>query len=242
MTAREVATWLISRPAANRAEPLFLANLNLHGLYVQEKDDDFRSFTASAARVLIDGWPVLALAGAKDFRLFRPKFRVGSTDWLDELLRQGGCLSIVSVGGEPEVAARIPEVLASRLGSNEWHSFDGFVFGWRASSNGSEIDLTEALQRADLVLVGMGMPRQEEWILRHAHLSPGAVLANVGGCLDYYAGTQTLAPRWIGSIGIEWLYRLIRSPRRLFRRYIIEPVELLGLTVYRLFRNRIGEK
>ncbi|WP_258072339.1 WecB/TagA/CpsF family glycosyltransferase [Rathayibacter sp. AY1E9] len=52
-----------------------------------------------------------------------------------------------------------------------------------------------------------------------------------GGCLDYIAGTQALAPRWMGALGVEWLFRLARDPRRLAARYLLEPLQLLRIVL-----------
>ena len=78
----------------------------------------------------------------------------------------------------------------------------------------------------DMVIVGMGMPRQEEWIERVQHRIPTRVLVPTGAYLDYQVGEQTLPPRWMGRAGLEGVYRLFRSPRRLAYRYLLEPLVL----------------
>jgi N-acetylglucosaminyldiphosphoundecaprenol N-acetyl-beta-D-mannosaminyltransferase len=82
--------------------------------------------------------------------------------------------------------------------------------------------------RPDIVLVGMGMPRQEIWVLENqAKLGP-CVTFTVGGAFDYEAGVQRPSPRWMGQVGMEWLFRLMVDPQRLFTRYCVEPWHLLG--------------
>jgi N-acetylglucosaminyldiphosphoundecaprenol N-acetyl-beta-D-mannosaminyltransferase len=79
----------------------------------------------------------------------------------------------------------------------------------------------------DVVMVGMGMPRQEAWVVRnHALIKPCAIFT-VGAAFDYEAGVQKAAPRWMGRLGVEWLFRLVVDPMRLFRRYCIEPWSLI---------------
>jgi len=71
------------------------------------------------------------------------------------------------------------------------------------------------------------MPRQEKWVLRNrARLKVNAILT-AGACFDYVAGAIPTPPRWMGQLGLEWLYRLVSEPRRLWRRYLVEPVYLL---------------
>ncbi len=73
----------------------------------------------------------------------------------------------------------------------------------------------------DLLLVGLGVPRQEEWIESHrVHLGP-CVYWSVGALFEYDVGTLNRCPSWMGRMGMEWLYRLLSEPRRLWKRYLI---------------------
>ena len=88
-----------------------------------------------------------------------------------------------------------------------------------------------------ILLVGMGMPRQEAWIVRnHSALGPCAIFS-VGAAFDYEAGAQRAAPRWMGKVGLEWLFRLAADPGRLFTRYCIEPWFLVRRALADLFRT-----
>src|SRR5215204_1097747 len=73
---------------------------------------------------------------------------------------------------------------------------------------------------ADIVLVGRGCPRQERWVALHRGLLPVPMLA-VGAAFDYIAGNITRPPKVMQRIGLEWLFRLVQEPRRLFRRYLV---------------------
>lgn len=77
------------------------------------------------------------------------------------------------------------------------------------------------LAQADVLLVGMGAPRQERWIQAHAAATSATVVMGVGGLFDYYAGNIPRAPLWMRRSGLEWLFRLLQEPRRLARRYLI---------------------
>ena len=72
------------------------------------------------------------------------------------------------------------------------------------------------------------MPRQELWIVQNLAALPDAVILPVGAAFDYEAGAQKAAPRWMGPLGLEWLFRLAADPRRLFVRYCVEPWFLIG--------------
>ena len=80
----------------------------------------------------------------------------------------------------------------------------------------------------NILFVGMGSPRQERWIIDNLeHLEANVVIA-VGGCMDLFAGEIPNAPRWMGPLLLEWLFRLLSEPRRLWKRYLVEPWFLLA--------------
>jgi N-acetylglucosaminyldiphosphoundecaprenol N-acetyl-beta-D-mannosaminyltransferase len=85
----------------------------------------------------------------------------------------------------------------------------------------------------------MGMPRQETWVVRNYEALPDCVVFTVGGAFDYEAGAQVPAPRWIGQLGLEWLFRLATRPG-LFGRYLIEPWSLVGPAIGDLVRAARG--
>jgi N-acetylglucosaminyldiphosphoundecaprenol N-acetyl-beta-D-mannosaminyltransferase len=229
MSAAEVTTLIIGRAADS---PLLLGNLNLHGLYMYYTDDSFRSFCDQADLVLVDGWPLKLLARGNGGRRIRSVPRVGSTDWLFPIVAADPELTIVAVGGSPHVAKAAAARVKEQTSELTWLAFDGFDF-LGATEESRELGLAGALAAADLVIVGMGMPAQERWILEHRGLIPRAVVANVGGCLDYMVGAQPLAPRWLGPLGLEWLFRLLWNPRRLAHRYLVEPLGLLRILIRR---------
>ncbi len=88
--------------------------------------------------------------------------------------------------------------------------------------------------KADIVLVAKGAPLQEKWIDRHRHKISAPVVMGVGGLFDFYSGNIPRAPIWMREIGVEWIYRLIQEPQRMWRRYIIGN----PLFLFRVFRWR----
>jgi N-acetylglucosaminyldiphosphoundecaprenol N-acetyl-beta-D-mannosaminyltransferase len=94
--------------------------------------------------------------------------------------------------------------------------------------------------RPDVVWVGLGMPKQERWIINaHRHL-PGVSLVGVGAAFDWLAGTTPMAPQWMRDRGLEWLFRLVREPRRLWRRYAYNNPAFMVLLTGRYLRTKVG--
>ena len=89
-------------------------------------------------------------------------------------------------------------------------------------------DVLERISRfnPDLLVLGMGVPRQFDWLLRHRQHLDVPLIVMTGGYFDFAAGTRSRAPQWMRRIGLEWLHRLLHEPRRLWRRY------LLGIPVF----------
>jgi N-acetylglucosaminyldiphosphoundecaprenol N-acetyl-beta-D-mannosaminyltransferase len=75
--------------------------------------------------------------------------------------------------------------------------------------------------RADVLLVALGAPKQDTWIADHKDELGTTVAVGVGGLLDFYSGRVQRAPAWIRELGMEWLYRFLQEPRRMWRRYFV---------------------
>ena len=81
----------------------------------------------------------------------------------------------------------------------------------------------------DLVIACFGCPKQEKWIYENYQKYDGTVSICAGATVDFLAGNVSRAPTWMSEHGLEWLYRFIQEPKRLFKRYFIDDVKVLGL-------------
>jgi N-acetylglucosaminyldiphosphoundecaprenol N-acetyl-beta-D-mannosaminyltransferase len=91
---------------------------------------------------------------------------------------------------------------------------------------------------ADIVWVGLGMPKQELWMHRVKGRLAGVALIGVGAAFDFLAGRVRQAPPWMQRAGLEWLFRLSQEPRRLWRRYILNNPAFLALMAAQIVRHR----
>lgn len=218
MTEHDVVELVLARPA----EPVRVANINLRAVQAYHRDPVFRAYTDEAQVVLADGFPIWRALHQAHPELGR-EYRVGSSDWLFALLAADPDVIVCAVGAAPESARRAAERARSLAPAITWLGYDGYGLD---PVDPDQPALDDAMARADLVLVGMGMPAQEQWIREHQHLMTHGVVANVGGCLDYLSGEQVHTPRWIGRLGFEWAYRLVRDPVKILPRVTKEPAQV----------------
>ena len=85
---------------------------------------------------------------------------------------------------------------------------------------------------ADFVWVGLGAPKQEKWMAEHQGKVKGLMIG-VGAGFDYFAGNIKRAPQWMQKANLEWLYRLLQDPKRLFKRYFVTNIEFIWNAVIR---------
>lgn len=136
-----------------------------------------------------------------------------------ELSTQRGW-EIFLLGGSPGVAAKASERLSARIrGLKVIGTEHGYHQDSQTDPKGETrvVNALIALQ-PDLLLVGMGSPKQEAFIVKLKQHLPKTIMIGVGGSLDVWAGTVARAPKWMSDLHLEWLYRMIRQPAR-FRRF-----------------------
>lgn len=89
----------------------------------------------------------------------------------------------------------------------------------------------------DILIVGLGTPKQEKFIYRNKELLNVPISLGVGASIDFEAGTQKRAPVWMSKCGLEWFYRLCREPHRLFKRYLIDDIKVIKL-IWKYRKNK----
>jgi N-acetylglucosaminyldiphosphoundecaprenol N-acetyl-beta-D-mannosaminyltransferase len=216
--------------AIERRERTIVAHHNLHSVYLYHRDARMRALYRQAGCVHIDGMPLVFVGRLLGLDL-RREHRVTYVDWVRPLLAfaAGKGFRVFYVGSAPGVAERAAATLQQEIPGLQIATHHGYI-GTRVGDADNEQVIAAIQQYApDILMVGMGMPRQEHWILDNlARINAHAILTS-GACMDYVAGVVPTAPRWMGRAGIEWLFRLWSEPSRLWRRYLLEPWYLLFL-------------
>lgn len=208
----------IDRLAAAQ-RPALVNNVNIHACNIACKDSEFREILNASDAVFCDGFGVKLGARLLGKQLGQ---RMTPPDWVDELFklcaRRRYC--VFFIGDTDEVVslfARNVKEKHRHLRIMGWHN------GFFTAGADEEIRIMNEInrQRPDIILTAMGMPRQEKWAWRaRGRLGKGVIIAT-GALFRWYTGYQKRAPFWMTQYGFEWLARLVFSPVKLFKRYVI---------------------
>jgi N-acetylglucosaminyldiphosphoundecaprenol N-acetyl-beta-D-mannosaminyltransferase len=217
-----------------------VANHHLHSARLIRDDPPMRDFYAAADTIVIDGMPLVWFGRALGHRLER-RHRITCVDSIPALLARAATSgwSTYVLASAPDVHDRGMAVVRDRFPGLDVQGHHGWFEMGSADDDRVLAEICAA--RPDLLLVGMGMPRQERWLsarLRELRAADVGVVVTVGGWLDYEAGARATPPRWMGRLGFEWLARLVDEPRRLGHRYLVEPWALAPTAVRELWRAR----
>ena len=194
---------------------------NVDHLVLLEEDARLREAYASASLVLADGMLVVWASHLLGTPL---REKISGSDLIRPLLERAADSgwSVYLIGGGEGVAARAAEAMKRDAVGLRVVGIDARPIDLDGGSpTHDELVVGVKAARPDLVLLALGCPKQEIVMQRIAAAVRPAVCIGVGAGLDFVAGTLPRAPRWVSSSGLEWLYRLAREPRRLWRRYLL---------------------
>jgi N-acetylglucosaminyldiphosphoundecaprenol N-acetyl-beta-D-mannosaminyltransferase len=219
LTEEQVVDLVLSRLGAGRGG--WVATLNVDICQAALRDPALCELLASAPLAVPDGMPLLWAARLLGTRLAA---RVTGSSLIFTLSEAaaGRGRSVYLLGGEPGVPEQAGRELSRRYPGLIVAGADAPPPGFDASDEGIEAVLGKLTAAApDIVYVGMGFPKQERLIARLAPALPGAWFVACGAAIPFAAGALPRAPRWMQRAGLEWLFRLLSEPRRLFRRYVV---------------------
>lgn len=225
---RQVLEWI-----KNSEKKYYIVTPNPEGVMLARKDIEFKKILNQADLAIPDGaglvWAGKILGKPFKERITGVDFMLGLCQLAD---REGFSVGLLGAGsGVVEKAAetlkkRYPD-LKIPLCKQEWDEDQGSPGarprGLLGQSQG------DTLVEVDLLFIALGMPKQEKWIKENLEKIPVKVVMGVGGTFDYLAGKIPRAPEGLRNLGMEWLYRLIREPRRFKRQLAIWEFGLLVL-------------
>lgn len=227
----QMESWIQSTDGSHWIEPA-----GMHGLAETLHDPTFRNVLNDADMVVADGMPLVWLGRLRGCRLAR---RVYGPELMltfcDQTATRG--YRHFFYGGEPGLAEELAQQLSKR--------FPGVTLAgtycpqFRPLTAGENQEVVQIIRatRPDVLWVALGMPEKERWMYENRTAIGVPVMVGVGAAFDLISGRVPQAPRWMREHGLEWFYRLLQEPRRLWRRYLVcgpkfichVSLELLGL-------------
>lgn len=219
-----------------------MVSQNLHSVYLQRNNPELRELQSLADCVRVDGIPLVWFSRLSGLPITKDH-RTGWMDWMGAFMgaAQEEGWRIFYVGSKEEVMEEALSRLRQRFPRLQIAGVGGYFDADRESSDSLSVIQAAHGWNADILLVGMGMPRQERWMYQHLDRIEVPVLLTCGAAMDYVAGAQATPPRWMGPIGLEWLYRLMLNPRRMWFRYLVEPWYAVALYVRSLIGRRTDD-
>lgn len=200
---------------------LIAAYINVYSLNLAHDQPWFEEFLNGVPMTYCDGYGVILGARILGLPL---KNRYTPPDWIEKLAaacaRRG--LSVYFLGARPGVAVKAAKRLKEKCPGLK---IKGVQHGYFDKTTGGEDNqaVIQAINASspDILLVGMGMPLQEKWLMDNWTQLQVAAALPVGALFDYMAGARHRAPKWMTNHGLEWLGRLVLEPGRLWKRYLV---------------------
>jgi N-acetylglucosaminyldiphosphoundecaprenol N-acetyl-beta-D-mannosaminyltransferase len=205
--------WIRERAACH-----FIACTGMHGITEAQYDASFRQILNSADLVVADGMPLVWLGRrhghAMPRRVYGPELMAIFCALTGPRYRH------YCYGGAPGVADRLAQALQRRYGVNVVGTYSP---PFRPLTEEESTQVDERIQSAapDVVWVGLSTPKQERWMYEHRPRLSVPLLVGVGAAFDFLSGTAKQAPSWMRENGLEWCFRTLSEPRRLWRRYLL---------------------
>lgn len=213
---------------------------NVHTVVTSRTDRDLREYTNRSFLSLPDGRPLsiyARLCGYKDVD------QVAGPDFMEYCLQAMPGTRHFFYGSTEKTLTKLCSNIRERYPQIQIVGAYSPPFRDLTEHEKAEVIRMINDTNPDFVWVGLGAPKQEKWMAENwQHLKP-AILLGVGAAFDFHAGTVKRCPQWMRTMSLEWLYRLIQEPRRLWRRYFVtNSLFIWFISVEALFKmmNRDG--
>jgi N-acetylglucosaminyldiphosphoundecaprenol N-acetyl-beta-D-mannosaminyltransferase len=234
----EAVRWVIDAAKAPGGKCRFVVTPNADHALLLQRNDGLRRAYRDAALVVADGWPVVIAARILGEPL---RERVPGSDLVPEVFRAASPTAPIRVymlGAGPGVAERAARNTEARYPGVRVVGTYSPPFGFeRDAAENDRILARIAEVEPDIVLVGLGAPKQELWVHANQERIAARVALCIGATIDFLAGEKARAPAWMQRVGLEWFHRMMTEPKRLFPRYAANAVEFPRL-VYDEWRAR----
>lgn len=244
VTMEEAVTRIVQM-AQKTDTPRHICTGNLDHLATLAHDEEFLRVYQSADLILADGAPVVWLSHLNPPQAGGPlRERVTGSDLFWELARASATtgLRLFFLGGAVGAADGAARVVCDRYPTAQvCGAYCPPADTFCSEAEQAHIQSILRAARPDILLVGLGAPKQEKWIAANKARLGIPVSIGVGGSFEMASGTVRRAPLWMQHAGMEWVYRLFQEPTRLWRRYFLKDVPFLAKLTTRALLARLAQ-
>jgi N-acetylglucosaminyldiphosphoundecaprenol N-acetyl-beta-D-mannosaminyltransferase len=226
----------LTRTAKQNSHRMNLMHLNVHNANIAHKQPRLKTLYNAANMLYCDGAGIVWGSKLMGHKL---PMRFTAADWLLDWVAamRDAKLTVYFVSGEAAVIDKAKAVLDSQVPN---HTVVGLHHGYLANNPALSAQVVADInaKQPDIVVVGMGCPIQEYWIEDNRQAINAPVCFAIGATWDYLTGKVPRCPAWMGSNGLEWLFRLCVEPRRMFRRYVVGNPEFMWRVFWQAQKQR----
>lgn len=203
----------------------FVVATGMHGVVESERHEDFKYILNSADMFVPDGISLVWVARLKGLDI---KKRISGTDLMNEILKKN--YDNFLYGDTENVLKKVSENFPQA-------KINFYSPPFRNLTEEEDKKIIERINSAkpDILWVGLGLPKQERWIFEHKEKLNVPVVVGVGAAFKFLSGSVKRAPKWIGDMGFEWLWRLIKEPKKIWKRVFVDMPFFFWLVVKDLF-------
>ncbi|MBN2434898.1 MAG: WecB/TagA/CpsF family glycosyltransferase [Spirochaetes bacterium] len=222
--------------------PSLVITPNVQHINILKSDEEFRKLYSDAALILPDSTPLLWAAKI----LGRPlKEKVSGSDLFPEFCKFSAKKGyrIFLMGSKPGVAKKASIILSRKYPGLKIIGTYSPPFGFEHNEK-ENLKIVNAIkkQNPDVLFVGLGSPKGEIWGWKHLDEIKVPVVIGVGAAFDFIAGVVKRAPKWIQRSGLEWLYRFLQEPTRLWKRYLLGNAKFIWTFIQEVFKQQDNNK
>ena len=207
----------------------YIVAINVDVVMKIEADPYLKKIVDDADMVLVDGKPLVWISKLHGRPL---KEKVSGSDLVPLLCKVAAKngYKVFIIGGKEGSAERAKQRLEEKLPDIKIVGTYAPPFGFEKDDAELErINRMISQAHPDLLITCFGCPKQEKWIYENIEKYDAKVSICAGATVDFLAGNVTRAPRWMSEHGLEWFYRFLQEPRRMFRRYFVDDMKIIGL-------------
>lgn len=217
----------------------YVVTPNVDHIVQLEKDKELAMVYKNADLILTDGTPLIWMSKWMKTPI---KEKISGSDLFPKLCelsaKQG--YKMFFLGAAPGVAARAAQNLQLRF--QNLQVIGTYSPPYKFEQNSSELHKIEEMiknLKPDILVVGLGCPKQEKFIFHNKERLGVPLSLGLGASFDFEAGRIKRAPKWMSNIGLEWLYRIMQDPKRLWKRYLVDDMKIIK--IYFKYRRRKTE-